>query len=156
MTAPCVLRCFLHMSGKRWVIHIASPSPWRNPLPFGILNRSRSRSPIFFSSRERSPVPAGENALLPELSITLSSSSHPLAPWNANTATTNANTNAVGYKLHTGFSSGNYTLTTDLGNTTATTVQLTKSGSTYFFIVTAYNSAGTESPVSNQVSVTAP
>jgi hypothetical protein len=58
--------------------------------------------------------------------------------------------------LHTGFSSGNYTLTTDPGNTTATTVQLTKSGSTYFFIVTAYNSAGTESPVSNQVSVTAP
>ena len=49
-----------------------------------------------------------------------------------------------------GFSSGNYTLTPDLGNTTATTVQLTKSGSTYFFIVTAYNSAGAERPVSNQ------
>jgi hypothetical protein len=46
MTAPCVLRCFLHMSGKRWVIHIASPSPWRNPLPFGILNRSRSEGVI--------------------------------------------------------------------------------------------------------------
>jgi hypothetical protein len=76
--------------------------------------------------------------------------------WIANTATTNANTNAVGYKLHTGFSSGNYTLTTDLGKATATTVQLTKSGSTYFFIVTAYNSAGTESPVSNQISVIAP
>ena len=55
-----------------------------------------------------------------------------------------------------GAGSGNYTLTTDLGKNTATTVQLTKSGSTYFFIVTAYNSAGTESPVSNQVSVTAP
>ena len=36
------------------------------------------------------------------------------------------------------------------------TVQMTNSGSTYFFIVTAYNSAGTESPVSNQISVTAP
>jgi hypothetical protein len=58
--------------------------------------------------------------------------------------------------LHTGFSSGNYTLTSDLGKTTATTVQLTKSGSTYFFIVTAYNAAGTESPVSNQISVLAP
>jgi hypothetical protein len=44
----------------------------------------------------------------------------------------------------------------DLGKTTATTVQLTKTGSTYFFIVTAYNSAGTESPVSNQISVVAP
>jgi hypothetical protein len=61
----------------------------------------------------------------------------------------------VGYKLHTGFSSGNYTQTTDLGNTTATTVALTKSGSTYFFIVTAYNSAGAESPISNQLSVQA-
>jgi len=36
------------------------------------------------------------------------------------------------------------------------TVQLTNSGSTYFFIVTAYNAAGTESPVSNQISVLAP
>src|SRR6202035_3552182 len=76
--------------------------------------------------------------------------------WNANTATTNVNTNAVGYKLHTGFSSGNYTLTSDLGKTTAATVQLTKSGSTYFSIGTAYNAAGTESPVSNQISVLAP
>jgi hypothetical protein len=58
--------------------------------------------------------------------------------------------------LHTGFSSGNYTQTTDLGNSIAATVALTKSGSTYFFIVTAYNTAGTESPISNQISVTAP
>jgi hypothetical protein len=43
-----------------------------------------------------------------------------------------------------------------VGNTIATTVPLTKSGSTYFFIVTAYNTDGTESPVSNQISVTAP
>jgi len=61
----------------------------------------------------------------------------------------------VGYKLHTGFSSGNYTQTTDLGNTTTVTVPLTQSGSTYYFIVTAYNSAGTESPISTQLSVLA-
>jgi hypothetical protein len=61
----------------------------------------------------------------------------------------------VGYKLHSGFSSGNYTQTTDLGNTTTATAPLTQSGSTYYFIVTAYNSAGVESPVSNQLSVVA-
>jgi hypothetical protein len=75
--------------------------------------------------------------------------------WNADAATSNANTNTVGYKLHTGFSSGSYTQTTDLGNITTATVPLTQSGSTYYFIVTAYNSAGIESPVSNQISVLA-
>jgi hypothetical protein len=55
-------------------------------------------------------------------------------------------TNTVGYKLHTGFSSGNYTQTTEPGDSTADTVPLTKSGSTYFFIVTPYNTAGTEVP----------
>ena len=58
--------------------------------------------------------------------------------------------------MHAGFSSGNYTQTTDLGNITTATVALTQSGSTYCFIVTAYNSAGTESPVSNQIAVVAP
>jgi hypothetical protein len=76
--------------------------------------------------------------------------------WNANTATTNANTNTMGYTLHTGFSSGNYTQTTDLGNTTAATVPLTQSGSTYYFVITAYNTAGVQSVASNQISVTAP
>jgi hypothetical protein len=76
--------------------------------------------------------------------------------WNANTGPSNLNSNVVGYQLHTGFSSGNYTQTTDLGNTTAVTVPLTQSGWTYFFIVTAYNAAGTQSIVSNQISAVAP
>jgi hypothetical protein len=53
-------------------------------------------------------------------------------------------------------SSGNYTQSADLGNTTAVTVPLAKSGATYYFVVTAYNSAGIESPASVQVSATAP
>jgi hypothetical protein len=75
--------------------------------------------------------------------------------WNADSATNNPNTNAVGYRLHTGFSSGNYTQSTDLGKTTAVTLPLQQSGATYFMI-TAYNSAGIESPASNQISATAP
>ena len=62
----------------------------------------------------------------------------------------------MGYQLHTGFSSGNYTQTTNLGNTTTVSVPLTQSGSTYYFIVTAYNAAGAQSLVSNQISALAP
>jgi fibronectin type 3 domain-containing protein len=62
----------------------------------------------------------------------------------------------VGYRIHSGFSSGNYTVSTDVGNTTAANVALTQSGATYYFVVTAYNAAGTESPFSNQTSITAP
>jgi hypothetical protein len=76
--------------------------------------------------------------------------------WNANAGTNNSNTNAVGYRLHTGFSSGHYTLSADLGKTTAVTVPLQQSGATYYFMITAYNTAGVESPASNQVSAIAP
>jgi hypothetical protein len=62
----------------------------------------------------------------------------------------------VGYRVHTGFSSGNYSLTTDVGNTIATQISLTQGGATYFFVVTAYNAAGIESALSNQISVNAP
>jgi hypothetical protein len=76
--------------------------------------------------------------------------------WNADAATSNPGTNTVGYRVHTGFSSGNYSQSTDVGNTAATTVQLSQSGATYFFVVTAYNAAGIESQFSNQISVNAP
>jgi len=75
---------------------------------------------------------------------------------DGNAATTNPGTNVVGYELHTGFSNRNYTQTLDLGNTTAVTFPTPNSGSTYYFAVTAYNSSGTNSPFSNEVSITAP
>ena len=100
------------------------------------------------------PTPTPKPTPTPVLSPTPTSTVS--LAWNANTRTSNINSNAVGYQLHTGFSSGNYTQTTDLGNTTAVTVPLTQSGSTYFFVVTAYNAAGTQSLVSNQISAVAP
>jgi hypothetical protein len=77
--------------------------------------------------------------------------------WNADAPTGDPNTNTVGYRVYTGLSSGNYTQVTDVGNATTVTVP-TQSGSTYFFVVAAYNynSAGIDSPYSNEVSVTAP
>jgi Fibronectin type III domain len=75
--------------------------------------------------------------------------------WSAVAATSNPNTNAVGYRLKVGSSSGNYTQTVDVGNSTSGAVAL-KSGSKYFFVVTAYNQAGIEGGGSNEVSATAP
>jgi hypothetical protein len=52
-----------------------------------------------------------------------------------------------------GVSSGKYTQTTDVGNKTTDTITVNK-GSTYYFVVTAYNSNGTDGMPSNEVSVT--
>jgi hypothetical protein len=76
--------------------------------------------------------------------------------WNANAATSNSSTNTVGYRLHIGSTSGTYTQTTDVGNTTSVTVSSLTSGVTYYCVVAAYNAAGAESPYSNEVSYQAP
>jgi uncharacterized protein YciI len=75
--------------------------------------------------------------------------------WQADPATTNSATNPVGYRLHSGSASGVYTLTTTLGNVTTTTVSNLTSGVKYYFVVTAYNSAGVDGPPSNEISFTA-
>jgi hypothetical protein len=70
--------------------------------------------------------------------------------WNRDTDPT-----VVGYRLHDGTSSGNYTRTIEVGNTTTATVSNLTAGQTYYFAVTAYNAVGRESLPSNQVSFTA-
>jgi Fibronectin type III domain len=76
--------------------------------------------------------------------------------WSANTPTNDPGTNTVGYRLHIGRASANYTQTIDVGSSTTTTVSLLVSGSTYYFVVGAYNAAEIEGPYSNEVSFTAP
>src|SRR5205085_847430 len=56
-----------------------------------------------------------------------------------------------GYRLFYGPSSGNYTQQIDVRNTTAATVSNLADG-TYFFVVTAYNTAIVESLPSDEVS----
>jgi hypothetical protein len=63
--------------------------------------------------------------------------------------------NLAGYRLYYGTSSGVYTQEINVGNTTATLVSNLTEGRTYFFAVTAYNSAA-ESLPSNEVSYTVP
>jgi hypothetical protein len=67
--------------------------------------------------------------------------------WNPDTDPT-----VVGYRLHDGTSSGNYSQTIEVGNTTTATVSNLTAGRRYYFTVTAYNAAGLESLPSNQVS----
>jgi hypothetical protein len=75
--------------------------------------------------------------------------------WDPVPATTDPNTNPVGYKLHIGFTSGAENQTIDEGKVTAATYTGT-AGTRYFFYVTAYNVARVDSPPSNEVSGIAP
>jgi len=58
--------------------------------------------------------------------------------------------------LYIGIASGVYTQSIDEGNNTTATVSNLISGVTYYFVVTAYNSADIEGPPSNETSGAAP
>ena len=62
----------------------------------------------------------------------------------------------AGYRLHYGTSSGTHPNILNVGNTTTATVSSLTVGHRYYFVATAYNTAGLESPPSNEVSVSFP
>src|SRR5438552_277186 len=64
--------------------------------------------------------------------------------------------NVVGYRLHSGTTTGVYTQTTEVGSAVSASVSNLAGGKTYFFVVTAYNAAAVESGPSNEVSYLAP
>jgi hypothetical protein len=64
--------------------------------------------------------------------------------------------NIAGYRLHSGTSSGDYTQTIEVGNTTTALVSNLTAGTTYYFVVTAYDTSNVESPSSNEVSYIVP
>ena len=66
--------------------------------------------------------------------------------WNANTEA-----DLQGYRVYVGTSSGARTQAFDVGNTTSTRLTLPL-GSTYFFVVTAYDKSGNESSPSGELS----
>jgi uncharacterized protein YciI len=117
-----------------------SPTPTPKPTP--------SPTPTPKPTPSPTPTPKPTPSPSPGSSVTLT--------WNADLPTSNPATNTTGYRLHLGLASGNYTQITSLGNTTTVTVSHLISGTTYYFVVTAYNSAGIDSPKSNQVSFKAP
>jgi hypothetical protein len=60
----------------------------------------------------------------------------------------------AGYRLHYGTSSGTHPNIINVGNVTTATVSRLTAGQKYYFVATAYNAVGLESPPSNEVSVT--
>ncbi len=61
-----------------------------------------------------------------------------------------------GYRIRYGQVSGSYSQTLDVGNTTSAIIANLNNGTTYYFVVVAYNSAAMTSPPSNEVSYTTP
>lgn len=57
----------------------------------------------------------------------------------------------TGYKLYYGTVSGDYSRSVDAGNSTTTTVSDLVAGVTYYFVVTAYDGNGVESPPSDEI-----
>lgn len=62
--------------------------------------------------------------------------------------------NLAGYRLYYGQTPSNYTTSIDVGLPTTATVSGLTAGQTYYFVVTAYDTAGEESGASNTATVT--
>ena len=85
--------------------------------------------------------------------------SHAATTWGAQVTVSwdaNVETNLAGYRVYHGIASRNYATTTDVGNVTDAIVSGLSPGATYFFAVTAYDTAGLESLFSDEVSYTVP
>ena len=64
-------------------------------------------------------------------------------------------TDVTGYMIHYGTASGNYSQAIDVGIAISYTVSNLLDGQTYYFTVTSYNAAGTESEYANEISAPA-
>lgn len=102
-------------------------------------------------------LPAGSATPPPPPSPTGGATSPPPPPSGGSTGTVtimwNANTEAdlQGYRVYVGTRSGARTQSFDVGNVTSTRLTLPL-GSTYFFVVTAYDRSGNESSPSGELS----
>ncbi len=65
-------------------------------------------------------------------------------------------TNVVGYAIYYGGASQTYTNTVVAGNTTNLTITGLTPGGTYYFVATAYDADGNESPFSNEATYSVP
>jgi fibronectin type 3 domain-containing protein len=64
----------------------------------------------------------------------------------------NTESDLAGYRIYYGTGPGSYTGSVDVGNVTSCTLTGLKKGETQYFAVTAYNSSGSESGYSSEVS----
>lgn len=76
--------------------------------------------------------------------------------WDAPTTNTDGSliTDLQGYKVYYGTSTGDYSLSVDVGTSTDCLISSLTEGATYYFVVVAYDSLGNESDPSNEISKT--
>ncbi len=112
--------------------------------------------------RKRKGFPFGNRVVFVVLMLSLVFNSAILFAGSAQLSWTPPTTNTdgtalkdlAGYKLYYGTTSGKYTQSVKAGNVTSYTVPNLTDGATYYFAATAYNTTGTESAYSNEVSKT--
>lgn len=63
-------------------------------------------------------------------------------------------TDLAGYRVYYGTATGQYSYSVDVGNSTDCVIDGLTSGTTYYFVVTSYDSSGNESEPSNEISKT--
>lgn len=68
----------------------------------------------------------------------------------------NSESDLEGYKIHYGNITRDYNTKIDVGNRTSFTIGGLEDGKEYYFAATAYDTAGNESPYSNEVSYDVP
>lgn len=71
--------------------------------------------------------------------------------WNAN-----GEADLAGYQVRYGTTSGSYSHTNDVGNVTQVSISGLSDGTTYYFVLKAYDTSGNQSPSSAEVSVATP
>ncbi|MFZ5998105.1 MAG: fibronectin type III domain-containing protein, partial [Nitrospirota bacterium] len=78
--------------------------------------------------------------------------------WNPPTTNSDGTpiTDLAGYRIYYSTVSGSYPQYVDVGNRTTYTITNLAPGTTYYFVATAYNTAGGESGYSNMVAKTTP
>ena len=89
--------------------------------------------------------------LLAVLPLSVSAGKNITLAWNPS-----GDSRTTGYKIHYGLTSQNYDQAVDVGNATSATLAIPADGATYYFVATAYNQSGVESPFSNEATFTVP
>jgi hypothetical protein len=104
--------------------------------------------------RQFGPVLAFAVALTPFIPVQVGAA-EVAAPAVSLTWTPNPEANLAGYKLHFGTSSGSYATVVDLGAVPSAPLPPMILGQTYFIALSAYDTEGRESPLSEELTVTA-
>ncbi len=117
---------------------------------FTVVNGTTTPTPTPTPTATPTPRPSATPSPTPRPSATPTPSPSVTLAWNASTST-----NVAGYHLSYGTASRTYTHRIDVGKDTRASVEGLSSGRTYYFVVSAYNSAAAESSLSNEVSFTA-